>query len=608
MDTAAKLLTDTAAAARLAALRNAMQVAGVDAYLVPHGDEHRSEYPAPYAERLKWLTDFSGSAGMAIVMAESAAIFIDGRYTLQVRDQVDGTLYAYRHLVDEPPHAWLTEQAKPGMKVGYDPKLHTAAGVARFEDAVTKAGAALKPLAANLIDSVWADQPPRPRAPAEIYPERFAGRSSAEKRALAGKVLAVDGMQAFLISALDAIAWLFNIRGSDGEFTPQVYGYALLFADGRAILFMDPVKITPEVRAHLTEGGGPSVMLAPYDGVETALAALPAETAVIGLDREYASRWLSDIVAVAGRKPKLGLDPCMALKAPKHPQELQGVREAHIRDGAALTRFLAWLDVEGPKGILDEVSAADRLEAFRAESNLFRTPSFATICGAGANGAIVHYRASPESAASIKADTVLLVDSGGQYLDGTTDVTRTVVIGQATPEQKHRFTLVLKGHIALGAARFVKGTTGSQLDALARHALWREGLDYDHGTGHGVGTFLGVHEGPQRISKVGNSIPLEPGMVISNEPGYYKTGEYGIRIENLVAVRDVPKPEGAEKPLLEFETLTLAPIDLKMVEVDLLDAYERDWLNSYHARVRETLSPLVDEATRTWLATATAPV
>ncbi|MGE3475018.1 MAG: M24 family metallopeptidase [Rhodospirillaceae bacterium] len=607
MDAAPAPSTNTAAAARLAALRNAMSEADVDAYLVPHGDEHRSEYPAPYAERLKWLTDFTGSAGMAVVTADAAAVFIDGRYTLQVRDQVDGTLYAYRHLIDEPPHAWLVEHLKPGMKVGFDPKLLTAASVARFEDAAGRAKSSMVALPHNLIDAVWTGRPPRPKAAAEVYSERFAGRTSAEKRVLAAKVLKADGVDAFVISALDAIAWLFNIRGTDGEFTPQVYAYAVLFADGRASLFIDPAKVTDDVRAHLTKDQ-PAVTLAPYDALESAVTALPADVATIGLDRDYGSRWLSDIIAAAGRKPKIGVDPCMALKAPKHPIELQGVRDAHVRDGAALTRFLAWLDVEGPKGTLDEVAAADRLEAFRAENNLFRTPSFATICGAGANGAIVHYRACAKTAARIKADMVLLVDSGGQYLDGTTDVTRTVAIGKATPEQKRRFTLVLKGHIALGRARFVKGTSGSQLDALARHALWSEGLDYDHGTGHGVGTFLGVHEGPQRISKVGNTVALESGMVISNEPGYYKTGEYGIRIENLVAVREAEKPAGAEKSLLEFETLTLAPIDLKMVEASILDAAEKAWLNAYHAQVRETLSPLLDEKTRAWLIAATAAI
>ena len=590
-------------AERLNALRAAARAAGVDGYLVPHGDEHQGEFNAPYAERLKWLTGFSGSAGSAVVLGDQAAIFVDGRYTLQVRDQVDGRLYQYRHMIDEPAGAWLAEHAKAGQKIGFDPRLHTPAGLARLEEATMRVGAALMPLADNLIDKVWTNQPPRPQAQVMVYPEKFAGRSSAEKRGLVAAVLKGEGIDAFFFTALDSIAWLFNIRGNDVEFSPLTYAYAILFADGKAILFIDPAKISPEVKAHL----GADVRLAPYDGLDHELTALDKSFAVIGLDRDTGSRWAYDRLA-AGRKVKITADPSTALKARKHPTELQGVREAHIRDGAALARFLAWLAIEGPKGELTEITASDRLEAFRAESNTFRGPSFATIAGAGGNGAIVHYRAMRETTARIKPDMVLLLDSGGQYLDGTTDVTRTLAIGKATAEQKHRFTLVLKGHIALAMARFVKGTTGSQLDALARHALWQEGLDYDHGTGHGVGTFLGVHEGPQRISKVGNTVALEPGMVVSNEPGYYKTGEYGIRIENLVAVREAAKVEGAEKPLLEFETITLAPIDLNMVEAKILSDNEKAWLNAYHARVRETLSPLVDAETKAWLATATAAI
>jgi len=590
-------------AERLNALRAACRAAGVDGYLVPHGDEHQGEFNAPYAERLKWLTGFTGSAGSAIVMNDTAAIFIDGRYTLQVRDQVDGTLYEYRHMSDQPATAWIAANAKHGRKIGFDARLHTHGGLARLEEAATKAGAALVPLPHNLIDQIWAEQPARPQEPVMIYPEKFAGRSGAEKRRLIAEVLKAEGIDAYFMTALDSIAWLFNIRGRDVEFSPLTYAYAMLFSDGKAVLFIDPAKISTEVKAHL----GPDMRLAPYDGLDHELTALDKAVAVIGLDRDTGSRWAYDRLA-AGRKVKVTADPCTALKARKHPAELQGVREAHIRDGAALSRFLAWLSQEGPKGTLTEITAADRLEQFRAESNSFRGPSFATIAGVGGNGAIVHYRATPQSAARIKADMVMLLDSGGQYLDGTTDVTRTFAIGNATPEQKHRFTLVLKGHIALAMARFVKGTTGSQLDALARYALWQEGLDYDHGTGHGVGTFLGVHEGPQRISKVGNSVALEPGMVISNEPGYYKTGEYGIRIENLVAVREAPPVPGAEKPLLEFETLTLAPIDLNMVEPGLLSEQERRWLNDYHARVRETLSPLVDADTKAWLAQATLAV
>ena len=606
MDTLPHSPVDPAGAHRLAALRTALAEAKVEGYLVPHGDEHQGEFIAPYAERLKWLTGFAGSAGMAIVLADKAAVFVDGRYTLQVRDQVDGTLYEYRHLVDEPPAQWLAQNLKPGIRLGFDPKLHTPAGLVRVEESCTKTGAQLVAVEDNLIDRIWTDRPARPTSAAIVYPEKFAGRSSAEKRALVAKVLKDQGLDAFLFSALDSIAWLFNIRGGDVEFTPLVYSYALLFADtGRAVLFVDPIKISGDVRAHL----GAEVTLAGYDAVRDQLAALDKGVGLIGVDRDTASRWLVDGIAAAGRKSAAMADPVTALKARKHPAELQGVREAHIRDGAALSRFLAWISREGPKGTLNEITAADRLAGFRRENNSYCGPSFATICGAGANGAIVHYRASPKTAAAIKADMVLLVDSGGQYLDGTTDVTRSIAIGTASPEQKHRFTLVLKGHIALATARFVNGTTGSQLDALARHALWQEGLDYDHGTGHGVGTFLGVHEGPQRISKVGNTVALEPGMVISNEPGYYKTGAYGIRIENLVAVREVTPPlPGAEKPLLEFETITLAPIDLAMIEPKLLTADEKAWLNGYHAKVRTTLSPLVDPDTRAWLEQATSAI
>ncbi len=579
-----------------------MAAAGIDGYVVPRADEHQCEYVATYAERLKWLTGFAGSAGVAVVMRDKAAVFIDGRYTLQVKSQVDGTLYQYRHLVDEPPQDWLAENAGQGAKIGFDPKLFTPAGLAKLEDGCRKAGATLTPVADNLIDRIWTQQPPRPTAPAIVYPEKFAGRSSAEKRALVALWLKKEGFDAFLFSAADSIAWLFNIRGDDVEFTPVVLAYALVSTDGHATLFIDPAKIGADVRAHL----GPSVVLAPYDGIAAAVAAANGRFKRIGLDRDSGSRWLHDVVAASGVEAKSSPDPVTPLKAKKATAEIEGVRAAHVRDGAALTRFLAWFSREALSGRLSEISAADRLEAFRRVDNLYRGGSFPTIAGAAGNGAIVHYRASPETNATIKPDMIVLIDSGGQYLDGTTDVTRTVVVGQATPEQKRRFTLVLKGHIALGAARFPKGTTGSQLDALARHALWQEGLDYDHGTGHGVGTFLGVHEGPQRISKVGNTVALEPGMLISNEPGYYKTGEYGIRIENLVFVREAA-PVG-EKTVYDFETVTLAPIDRQLIEPSLLNDTERAWLNAYHDRVRQTLAPLLDAETRAWMEIATAPI
>ncbi|MDX2141866.1 MAG: aminopeptidase P family protein [Rhodospirillaceae bacterium] len=593
-----------AQAERLAALRRAMADAGVDAYLVPRADEHQGEYVAPYADRLPWLTGFTGSAGMAVVTKAAAAVFTDGRYTIQVRDQVDGKLYAYRHLIDEPPQAWLAENISSGMKVGFDPRLHTPAGLAKFEEACRKAQATLTPVAGNLIDRIWRDQPARPRGPVQIYPEKFAGRTAREKQRLICEWLKAEGHDAFLFSATDSIAWLFNIRGDDVEFTPLVLAYALLTAKGEGMLFVDPAKVTPDLPAHL----GAAIRLAPYDRLEAELPGWKDKISSIAVDRDTGSRWLVDAVKAAGFDARVVADPCVPIKAKKTNEELEGVRVAHVRDGAALTKFLAWLAREAPTGRLTEIAAAEKLAAIRAEHNLYRGPSFATIAGAGGNGAIVHYRATPESNATIKPNMMLLLDSGGQYLDGTTDVTRTVIVGSPTPEQRRRFTLVLKGHIALGSARFIKGTTGSQLDALARHALWQDGLDYDHGTGHGVGTFLGVHEGPQRISKVGNTVALEPGMVISNEPGYYKTGEYGIRIENLVCVREAPAPAGSEKTLYEFETLTLAPIDLNLVEPELLSPSEKAWLNAYHARVRETLSPLLDVPVREWLSGATRAV
>ena len=590
-----------AQAQRLAALRVAMSGANVDAYIVPHAAEHQGEYVAAYAARLEWLTGFSGSAGLAIITKDAATVFIDGRYTLQVRDQVDGRLYEYRHLIDEPPQMWLASQLKAGMRLGFDPRLHTPSGLTKIEDAARKAGAEPVPVSQNLIDTIWESQPSRPHGPVEIYPDKFAGRTAAQKQKLVVDWLKAERLDAFIFSALDSIAWLFNIRSDDVEFTPLALGYALLTDQGKGTLFVEAEKITPSLQQHL----GADILLAPYDSVNAALLGRDGELKTIGVDRDTGSRWLVDCIKNVGFEAKISADPVTAIKARKTSEELDGVRAAHLRDGAALTKFLAWLSRDAPKGHLTEIEVADKLASFRAEANLYRGPSFATIAGAGGNGAIVHYRASPDSNATIKPDMLLLVDSGGQYLDGTTDVTRTVVIGTPTSEQKKRFTLVLKGHIALGSARFVKGTTGSQLDALARHALWQEGLDYDHGTGHGVGTFLGVHEGPQRISKVGNTVALEPGMVISNEPGYYKTGEYGIRIENLVAVRAAQGPASAEKIIYEFETLTMAPIDVSLVDTSILTPSETMWLNAYHARVREVLAPLLDAETQDWLKNAT---
>tara|TARA_B110000438_G_C15809650_1_gene649040 strand:- start:660 stop:2474 length:1815 start_codon:yes stop_codon:yes gene_type:complete len=586
---------------RLTALRAHLKSVGVDGCVVPRGDEYQGEFVAPYAERLAWLSGFTGSAGLAVVLSEQAALFVDGRYTLQVRDQVDDTLYAIRHVTDAPVSAWLKESLTNGQKLGFDPHLHTPGQVKKFRDACEKAGAALVSLPANPIDAVWQDQPARPQVPAKTHPLEIAGQSHEDKRKLIAETLHKDGHDAFLVTASDSLCWLFNIRGADVENTPLVLASALLFADGEAVLFMDSAKVTDDVRDHL----GKDVGITGVDGLGAVIDDLDDAISTVGVDKATVSQWAVDRLETAGLKAIQIEDPCSLPKACKNDTEVEGVRAAHVRDGAALANFLAWLDQEVVKGNLTEVSVAERLEQFRRSSNLFQGPSFPTISGAGANSAIVHYRATSETDSAITGDMLYLVDSGGQYLDGTTDVTRTIAIGIPTAEQKRRFTQVLKGHIALATARFPEGTTGGQLDGFARAALWADGVDYDHGTGHGVGAYLGVHEGPQRIGKAGAGPALKPGMVVSNEPGYYKTGGYGIRIENLVVVQEADAPVDAEKPLLEFETITLAPIDLRLVDNTLLTGSEKAWLNAYHARVRETLKALVAEETTTWLAEAT---
>lgn len=589
---------------RLSALRAHLKAAGVDGCLVPHGDEYQGEFVAPYAERLAWLTDFTGSAGLAVVLADEAALFIDGRYTLQVRDQADEALYTFKHLVDEPAAKWLPDVLKPGQKLGYDPHLHTPAQLKRYREACEKAGAELVALADNPIDAIWADQPTRPQAAIKVHDLALAGQSHADKRKQIGEVLAKDKHDALLITASDSLCWLFNVRGADVEFTPLLLASALLFADGRAILFVDPARLTDEVRSHL----GDDISLVAADGLGATVDDLGDTVKRVAVDQATVSQWAVDRLEAAGLTVTPIEDPCSLPKACKNEAELSGVRDAHVRDGAALTRFLAWLDEEAPSGALTEITAADQLEQFRRADNLFQGPSFPTIAGAGANGAIVHYRATEDTEAAITGDMLFLVDSGGQYLDGTTDVTRTIAIGNPTAEQRRRFTQVLKGHIALATARFPEGTAGGQLDGFARAALWADGVDYDHGTGHGVGAYLGVHEGPQRISKASPGPALKPGMVVSNEPGYYKTGEFGIRIENLVAVKTTDAPDGAEKPLLDFEILTLAPIDLRLVEVSLLNEAEKAWLNGYHTQVRDTLMPMVGDDIGPWLTEATRAV
>ncbi|HTZ81133.1 MAG TPA: aminopeptidase P family protein [Stellaceae bacterium] len=590
-------------AQRLAALRAELGRRGVHGFLIPRADEHQGEYVPARAQRLAWLTGFTGSAGLAAVLPETAAIFVDGRYTLQAEAEVDGTLFVHRHLIEQPAADWVAASLQPGQVLAYDPWLHTVGEVERLRAAAEKAGGALKAIDGNPIDAIWADQPPPPLAPVLPHELRYAGTSAEEKRRTLAAGLVRDQVDTAVITAPDSIAWLLNIRGGDVPHTPLPLSFALLHGDGSVELFIDRRKLVPATRAHLGNG----VTLREPAEFGPALDRLTAARRRIQADPASAPAWVFERLAAGGASARRASDPCALPKACKNEVELAGTRAAHRRDGAALTRFLAWLSREAPKGGQREIGASDRLEAFRRSGEHFRDLSFDTISGAGSNGAIVHYRATPRTEKTLESGTLYLVDSGAQYLDGTTDVTRTVAIGTPSTEMRDRFTRVLKGHIALAMSRFPKGTTGSQLDALARHALWDAGLDFDHGTGHGVGSYLGVHEGPHRISKMPNPQPLLPGMIVSDEPGYYKTGAYGIRIENLVVVAPATVP-GAERELLAFETLTLAPIDRALVEPSLMTAAEIQWLDGYHARVRREIGPLVDAETRAWLEAATEPL
>ncbi|HEV2265016.1 MAG TPA: aminopeptidase P family protein [Stellaceae bacterium] len=588
-------------AEKLARLRTELNRQGIGGFIVPRADEHQGEYVPPSAARLGWLTGFTGSAGLAVVLRDKAAVFVDGRYTLQAEAQVDGALYERRHLVEQPATDWIAANLKAGETLGYDSWLLTPGEVERYRAACARAGGKLTPLAANPVDAVWRDRPAPPTSPAVPHPLEFAGKSSDDKRRELAQRLVSDKLDAAVLTAPDSVAWLLNIRGGDVEYSPLPLSFALLHADATVDLFIDRRKLSPELARHL----GNQVRHSEPAELGAALAALGGGKQRVLADPVTCASWIFDRLSEAGATVQRGADPCQLPKACKNAAELAGTRQAHRRDGAALTRFLAWLAREAPDGKLAEIAASDRLEHFRRDGEHFKGLSFPTISGAGANGAIVHYRASRESERRLESGTLYLVDSGAQYLDGTTDVTRTVAIGTPSPEMRDRFTRVLKGHIALASCRFPQGTTGSQLDALARTPLWEAGLDYDHGTGHGVGSYLGVHEGPQRIAKTPNAQPLLPGMIVSDEPGYYKTGEYGIRIENLVVVTPVHGANTNGKPTLGFETLTLAPLDRALIEPALLDAAEAAWVDAYHARVRTELTPLVDKETAAWLEAAT---
>jgi len=580
-------------------IRQAMERQGLDGFLVPHEDEHQNEYLPEANDRLAWATGFTGSAGAAVILKDKAAIFVDGRYTLQVRDQVDAQLFEIRDLVEGGVPAYL-EQAPRGAVIGYDPRLHSPDALHWLRTAAEKAGATLKPVQPNPLDEAWGHKrPAQPAAPVAPHPIEYAGEESAAKRERIGAALGAD---AAVITAPASIAWLFNVRGGDVIRSPLPLGQAILNSDGTARLFLDPVKVSPELQAWL----GNEVALQPPDTLPAALAELRGKKVVV--DPSQSSAWYFDELARAGAEVVRAMDPCALPRACKNTVEVEGARKAHARDGAALSRFLHWLATEAQQSLPDEAEVVQKLEAFREATGALKDLSFDTIAGAGSNGAIVHYRPTDRLKKRTEPGSLLLVDSGAQYLDGTTDVTRTVAIGEPTAEMRERFTLVLKGNLALARVRFPAGTSGSQLDALARVALWEKGLDYDHGTGHGVGSYLGVHEGPQRISKAPNSVALKPGMIVSNEPGYYKEGAYGIRIENLQVVTEAADIPGGERPMHGFETLTLAPIDRRCIESSLLTAEERAQLNAYHAKVLQVVGPQLDGEARAWLDEACAPI
>ncbi|WP_122467465.1 aminopeptidase P family protein [Brevundimonas lutea] len=594
--------TDPGFGARhLPLLRERMAAQGLDAFLIPHEDEHQNEYLPEANERLAWATGFSGSAGAAAVTANAATIFVDGRYTTQVAAQTDKALFDYRELTADGMADWVADQPK-GSVIGYDPRLHSPDALARLRRAADRVSVELKPVMENPIDLAWEDRPDQPAAPVVPHEDRYAGESAASKRARIGQAVARAGAEAAVITAPSSIAWLFNIRGGDVIRSPLPIGQAIVDADGKARLFLDPRKVTDGLASWLRN----EVSLQPAEALPAALDALSGKAVMI--DPAQSSAWYFDQLDQAGARIVRGMDPCALPRATKNAVEIEGSRQAHLRDGAALATFLHWVATEAQDTLPDEREIVEKLEACREATGALKDLSFDTIAGAGPNGALPHYKPTTETIRRIEKGSLLLVDGGGQYLDGTTDVTRTMAVGEPTAEQKDRFTRVLKGHIAMAVVRFPAGTTGHQLDALARLPMWEAGLDYDHGTGHGVGSYLGVHEGPQRIAKAVNTQPLLEGMILSNEPGYYKPGHWGIRIETLQVVTPAVVPEGGERPMHGFEQLTFAPIDRALIEVDLLTPAERAYVDAYHAETWAKIGPLVAGEVKSWLEQACAPL
>jgi Xaa-Pro aminopeptidase len=585
-------------ALRVAGLRAELARLGLDGFLVPHADEHQNEYVASCDERLAWLSGFTGSAGLAIVLKERAAIFVDGRYALAVKDQVDISVFATMALTETSPQSWLESHLTKGTRLGYDPWLHTPSQIERFGRTAQRTGAELMPVEPNPIDTLWSGRPTAPLGKIALHPRQFAGERT--KRKLARAAAALHTNDALLVSDPHAVAWVFNIRGHDVAHTPLPLCYALIFKSAEPRLYADARKFDERTRDALSALAG----IKEQTCLERDLDILGREGKQLLVDSTTVPAKLVAVFKDAGGKCEIGADPIAVMKACKNLTELKGARNAQLRDGAAMVRFLHWFAVHAPGGKLTEIDAARALETFRRDTHKLKDVSFPTISAAGANAAIPHYRVTIKTNAKIRRG-IFLIDSGGQYEDGTTDVTRTLAVGQPTALMRDRFTRVLKGHIAIARTVFPKGTTGAQIDSLARVFLWRAGLDFDHGTGHGVGSYLSVHEGPQRISKLGNAV-LEPGMILSNEPGYYRAGRWGIRIENLIAVERRPIA-GEEHEMLGFETLTLAPIDLALIEPKLLDDEEIAWMNAYHLSVRRKISPLVEPEVRRWLRIATTP-
>jgi Xaa-Pro aminopeptidase len=586
-------------ASRLDSLRKLLAERGLDGFLIPRADEHQNEYLPASEERLAWLTGFTGSAGFAIVLKDRAAVFSDGRYTEQLAAQIDLTVFEARSVVDHPPAQWLATHAKPGSRIGYDPRRHTSEGLGRFEAVARKADLGLFASEPNPLDVLWEDRPAPPLAQVSLYPHKYAGVKSTDKVLALQQWLVAEKLDALMISDPTDLAWLFNIRGGDVLHKPLPIGYGLVPATGQPQLFMDGRKFSNAIRDKLAD----SIDITEPDAVLRTLTALGSAKARVRFDKDSASTALVDQLAASGGTADLGTNPIALRKAVKNKAECEGARQAQIRDGAAMVNFLHWFDTEATQGALTEIDVAVALEGFRHDTGMLKDISFDTISAAGPNAALPHYRVNQTSNRKI-GKGIFLIDSGGQYLDGTTDITRTIAVGKPTAEMMDRNTRVLKGMIAISTLCFPQGTSGAQIDSFSRQFLWQAGLEFDHGTGHGVGSYLGVHEGPQRIAKTGTT-PLQAGMILSNEPGYYKPGHFGIRIENLVLVEE-RAIAGGERSMLGFETLTLCPIDRRLIKIALLTEAERQWLNAYHARVLKIIGPLVSGPVRQWLKTACA--